>query len=220
MAFSRYRYPTPTSQRVNPSYLPQPPTYLTSTLSSRNRRVSVVNRTPLLTPHYKPTLSFLIHSFLFPPTSFPSYLFFFPQHTFRLGLCPNVIFGNAHSILLMLVVIVVVVVVVVSDLRVWICFCFFEWRRRARWLERSPHCLVVLLLYVARLSSGEVGREGERDGWMLDWLGPGCAGLLVRGKRLLLTWWLKWWIGSDVNTLMKEASVVPNHFVCLCCLHL
>jgi hypothetical protein len=24
------------------------------------------------------------------------------------------------------------------------------------------------------------------------------------------------WIGSDVNTLMKEASVVPNYHACLC----
>ena len=110
-----------------------------------------------------------------------------------------------------MIVVIVVVVVVVSDLRVWICFAFLKWRRRARWLERSPRCLVLFLLYVARLSSGEVGR----DGWKLDWLDPGCGGLLVRGKRLLLTWWLKWWIGSDVNTLMKEASVVPNCFVCL-----
>jgi len=94
-------------------------------------------------------------------------------------------------------------------------FAFLKWRRRARWLERSPHCLGLLLLCVARLSSGEVGLEGEIDGWKLDWLDPGCAGLLVRGKRLLLTWWLKWWIGSDVNTLMKEASVVPNHLVCI-----
>lgn len=60
-----------------------PPTtaYLpTSTLSSRNRRVSVVNRTPPLTPHPNPPLSFLIHSFLFPPNLVSLISLFFPSH--------------------------------------------------------------------------------------------------------------------------------------------
>jgi len=65
----------------------------------------------------------------------------------------------------------IVVIVVVDVVR---CCCLrstgldmfllvLKWRRRARWLERSPRCLGFLLLCVARLSSG-----GSRDGGKKD----------------------------------------------------
>lgn len=71
------RQPTTSYKRLTSTtttYLP------TSTLSSRNRRVSVVNRTPPLTPHPNPPLSFLIHSFLFPPNLVSLISLFFPSH--------------------------------------------------------------------------------------------------------------------------------------------
>jgi hypothetical protein len=85
-AFSRYRYPTPTSpQRVKSSLLIHH-----HHLPSRNGRVSVVNRTFYPTS----TLSFLIHSFLFLPRFLVSLFLLL----FQLGLCPKLSLEVQHLV--------------------------------------------------------------------------------------------------------------------------
>jgi hypothetical protein len=134
LAFSRYRYPTPTSpQRVNPPHVTTLP------LSSRNGRVPVVNRTLFPTPN-----TFFSHTlFSFPTTSFPDISFFY--YYFPTWSVYKVAALEINSTSL---------IVVLSCLRLsqvygpgYLCCCFPPWRRRARWKDLLP--VWSLLLYVS-----------------------------------------------------------------------